>query len=110
VKLIRESKKSLEFSCETCPHYFTFDYGIPLKVNPPLGTRHDILEIKIGLHDGTIDVIASDYAPEPRPKGTGIARFDWLYKFSLDLVKEGWLTEEEMFQKISDNPRKILRL
>lgn len=110
VNLIREAKKSLEFTCETCPQYFTFSYAMPLLVNPPLGTTEDAIEVRNGLADGTIDCIASDYAPEPKPKRTGIARFNWLYEFSKDLVFEEILTEEQMFKKISENPKKILSL
>ena len=33
------------------------------KVNPPLRSREDMLELRGALKDGTIDVISTDHAP-----------------------------------------------
>ncbi len=89
VDLIRSAKKdSLKISCETCPHYFTFTKeDLNTLVNPLLGLKEDVAAIKEGLSDGTIDVIASDYAPLPRK--TGIAGFRSLLPLSYGLVLEG---------------------
>ena len=64
VELIRDAKQSgMKITCETCPHYFTYTKeDLDVKVNPPFATKQDIEEIKGGLADRTIDVIASDYA------------------------------------------------
>ena len=108
VDLIRDAKqRGIKITCETCPHYFTYTYqDLDVKVNPPLVSKEDILAIKEGLSDGTIDVIASDYAPEPRE--TGIAKFESFIPLSYELVQEGVLTEEQLKEKLYSNPKKII--
>ena len=76
-------------------------------MNPPLGTRQDIDAIKEGLGDGTIDAIASDYAPIPRI--TGIAGFRSFFPLSYGLVLEGILSEEQLREKVSSNPISIIK-
>ncbi len=70
VKLIREAKEEgVPVTCEVTPHHFALtdesliNYDTNFKINPPLRTEKDIAEIKKGLKDGTIDVIATDHAP-----------------------------------------------
>ncbi len=107
INLIRNFKKTHKITCETCPHYFTFTKGdLDAKVNPPLATREDIEAIKEGLADGTIDVIASDYAPLPRK--TGIAGFKSFIPLSYGLVLDGTLTEKQLKEKLYLNPKKII--
>lgn len=108
VKLIREAKKKgIDLSCETCPHYFTYSReDLDVKVNPPLGTNEDIIVIREGLADGTINVISSDYAPPPRK--TGIAGFRSLIPLSYGLVLEGVLTKSQLKEKLFLNPKKII--
>jgi len=70
VELVRYAKKcNLNIYTETCPQYFAFNNKLEnLKINPPYGDEQDNRAILGGLKDGTIDVIASDFAPTPRPK------------------------------------------
>jgi len=111
INIIRKyKKKSLKFTVETCPHYFTYTYGVEDKpVNPPLGTLRDIVAIKKALADGTIDIIASDYAPMPRPKGTGFASFSSFIPLCYGLVLGRVLTPRQLKMKIHDNPLKIIQ-
>jgi dihydroorotase len=108
VKLIREAKRSgIKITSETCPHYFTYTKNdLDTKVNPPLATKEDVLAIKEGLADGTIDVIASDYAPLPRK--TGIAGFRSFLPLSYGLVLEGVLSEKQLKEKLFLNPKRII--
>jgi dihydroorotase len=108
VTLIRQAKKKgLNITCETCPHYFTYTAGdLDVRVNPPLGTYNDVMAIKEGLFDGTIDVIASDYAPEPRE--TGIAGFRSFIPLSYGLILEGVLSKRQLKEKLSLNPKRII--
>jgi len=108
VNLIRDAKKDgLKVTCETCPHYFTYSrYNLETKVNPPLAEETDVMAIREGLKDKTIDVIASDYAPLPRV--TGIAGFRSFLPLSYGLVMKGVLTEEELKEKLHDNPKRII--
>lgn len=109
VDLIRSAKKEgLEITCETCPHYFTYSReDLNIKVNPPLRSKEDIFAIKEGLADGTIDVIASDYAPLPRK--TGISGFRSFLPLSYGLLLEGTLTKKQLKEKLFLNPRKIIK-
>ena len=108
VKLIEEAKKKgLKLTCETCPHYFTYSKeDLDTRVNPPLGTKQDVLAVKKGLAEGIIDVIASDYAPTPRK--TGIAGFQSFLPISYGLVLEGILTKKQLREKLFLNPKKII--
>lgn len=108
VKLIRDAKRNgLNLTCETCPHYFTYTKNnLTAKVNPPLATKQDIIAIKKGLADGTIDVIASDYAPPPRK--TGIADFKSFIPLTYGLVLEGTLSIKQLKEKLFVNPKKII--
>lgn len=109
VRVIREAKcDGLRISSETCPHYFTYTReDAAIKVNPPLGLKEDIVAIERGLADGTIDVIASDYAPLPRK--TGIAGFRSFLPLSYRLVWQGILTKKQFKEKLFLNPLKIIR-
>ena len=108
VALIRRAKKQgLKFTCETCPHYFTYTKDdLDAKVNPPLGLTQDVAVIKEGLADATIDVIASDYAPLPRK--SGIAGFRSFLPLSYGLVLEGVLSQSQLKEKLFFNPKKII--
>ncbi len=108
VGLIRKAKASgLRITCETCPHYFTFTkHDLEVKVNPPLGKIEDILAIRSGLADGIIDVIASDYAPEPRI--TGIAGFRSFLPLCYGLVLDNTLTLRQLKEKLFSNPKEII--
>lgn len=108
VELIRDAKQSgTPVTCETCPHYFTYTKEwLDTKVNPPLATLEDVLAVREGLADGTIDVIASDYAPLPRI--TGIAGFKSFIPLSHGLVLQGVLSEKQLKEKLFSNPKKII--
>jgi allantoinase len=58
-------------SVETCPHYLTFtseeifDGATQFKCAPPIRERENREQLWGGLHDGTIDMIATDHSPCP---------------------------------------------
>jgi dihydroorotase len=110
IELVRQAKKDgIPVTAETCPHYFLWtNETMRVPVNPPIGDKHDRYAVREGLADGTIDVIASDYAPEDRPKFTGIADWDNYVNHLLSLVFDGVLTMEQLHEKVHYNPRKIL--
>jgi len=124
--VIRDAKKrAAQVTCETAPHYFvlTVDdieknkFDSNFKVNPPLGETKDVEAVKQALKDGTIDCIATDHAPhsvaekelpfESAPFGfIGLElAFSLSYQY---LVKAGVLTLNQLVQKLSSNPAKIL--
>ncbi len=70
VELIRRAKADgLPITAEAAPHHFTLTdaclagYDTVFKVHPPLRTDVDVIAVKAGLADGTIDAIATDHAP-----------------------------------------------
>jgi dihydroorotase len=70
VQLIRRAKADgLLVTAEAAPHHFSLTdaclatYDTVFKVHPPLRTDADVLAVKQGLADGTIDAIATDHAP-----------------------------------------------
>jgi dihydroorotase len=123
VRIIREAKaRGVKVTCETAPHYFTLTddavrgYNTNAKMNPPLREAADVAAIKQGLKDGTIDVIATDHAPhhldekdlEFNEALNGIIGLETSLPLSLGLVREGVLTLQQLVEKMSCNPSKIL--
>ena len=124
VELIRQAKKrGVRVTCETCPHYFSLTdeacrgYNTNAKMNPPLRTAEDVLAIKEGLKDGTIDCIVTDHAPHhPDEKEcefgyakNGIVGLETSLGLGIKcLVKEGYLTMSQLIEKMSKNPSEVL--
>lgn len=72
VDLVRGAKaEGLLVTAEAAPHHFTLTdemltgFDPIYKVNPPLRELTDVVAVKRGLADGTIDAIATDHAPHP---------------------------------------------
>lgn len=125
VRIIREAKaRGVQVTCETAPHYFTLTddavrgYNTNAKMNPPLREADDVEAIKEGLKDGTIDCIATDHAPhhldekdvEFNEALNGIIGLETSLPLSLKLVDEGILSVNQLIEKMSCNPSKILEL
>jgi dihydroorotase len=111
VELIRQAKKDGIFVvAETCPHYFKWTRDtMRVPVNPPIGDKRDREAIREGLSDGTIDIISSDYAPEPRPKSTGIADWENHTGSCLQLVGDGVIKENQLISTIYKKPLEIIK-
>lgn len=125
VESIRTAKKrGVKVTCETCPHYFTLTedvvigYNTNAKVNPPLRTKEDVKAIKVGLKDGTIDIIASDHAPHAVHEkeiefdyaSFGMIGLETSLPLILNLVREGVLTLNDAIAKASINPARLFKL
>lgn len=123
VDLIRRAKlKGCLVTAETTPHYFTLteeavgDYNTSAKMNPPLRTFDDLLAIKDGLQDGTIDAIATDHAPHARSEkevefdlaANGIIGLETSVPLTLALVRADIITPAKMIELMSVNPCRIL--
>ncbi|OAH51565.1 dihydroorotase [Microbacterium oleivorans] len=72
VDLIRWAKKrGIQVTAEVTPHHLLLTedlvrgYDPRFKVNPPLRRDEDVLAVREGLADGTIDIVATDHAPHP---------------------------------------------
>jgi len=72
VDIIRWAKKrGVNVTAEVTPHHLLLtdelvrDYDARYKVNPPLRREEDVMAVREGLADGTIDIVATDHAPHP---------------------------------------------
>jgi dihydroorotase len=124
VSLIRQAKhKGMAVTCEVTPHHFsltdeavkTFDTST--KVNPPLRSKKDVLAIKEGLSDGTIDVIATDHAPHAliykqrtfNQAAFGMIGLETALPLSMRLIDEGVLNWSSLIDKLTYQPARILK-
>jgi dihydroorotase len=123
---VRKAKlEGLNVTCEVTPHHFALTeetvagFDTNTKMNPPLRTKDDIVALKQGLQDGTIDAIATDHAPhtidekevEYTTAPFGIVGLETALGLCLtELVEKKVLTLSQLIQKLSMNPRKLLSL
>ncbi len=70
--LLREARaRSVDITCETCPHYLTFaaegiaDGATALKCAPPIRSRENREQLWRAVLDGEISMIVSDHSPCP---------------------------------------------
>ncbi len=124
VEIISQAKKKgVKVTSETCPHYFSLTeeevlgFDTNFKMNPPLRTKDDMLAIRQGLCDGTIDAIASDHAPHTENEKEieferaefGVIGLQTELAVSItELVKTGLLDWLDLARKSCLNPAKIL--
>ncbi len=126
VELVREAKKrGVCCFAEVTPHHFTLTeedvrvFGTNARMNPPLRTSRDRDEIRRGLADGTIDMIATDHAPhaaweKEKPFAqapSGIIGLETSLSLGITmLVNEGILSMMELMNKMSRMPAKVYHL
>ena len=126
VELVRDAKKrGIKVTAEVTPHHFTLTdenvktFDTNFKMNPPLREQKDIDAVIKALQDGTIDCIASDHAPHAIEEKemeyvyapNGILGLETQLGITLtELLHSKILTIEQIIEKLSINPRKILRL
>lgn len=126
VELVRRAKeKGDNIHAEATPHHFTLTetavekYGAMAKMNPPLRTEEDRMEIIRGLTDGTIDIIATDHAPhaaEEKAKPitqapSGIIGLETALALGItELVDKGYLTMCQLLRLMSTNPAALYHL
>ena len=123
VNLIRMAKDmGLPITCDVAAHQLCFtendlvDFDSNFKVNPPFRTQEDVDALWEGLADGTIDVIVSDHNPQDEESKKlefdmaefGVIGLETVFASVNTCNKE--LSLEDIIEKITDNPRKILRL
>ncbi len=123
VALIRDAKaRGIKVTAETAPHYFSLTEKELLRgdadyrMNPPLRTKADVEEIITGLLDGTLDAVATDHAPHaPEEKADFVKAPNGSIGMETSLavgitylVKTGIMSFEQLVEKMSVNPAKIL--
>ncbi len=126
VELVRRAKeKGIAVTSEATPHHFSLtdeavkSYDANFKMNPPLRSADHVQAIIEGLKDGTIDAIATDHAPhsveekevEFAAAPFGIIGLETATGLIIEkLVKPGILSWNQVAEKLSRNPYKILGL
>lgn len=124
VELIREAKKKgLKVTCDVAVANIAMadkeleNFDTSKKIMPPLRESDDIAALIDGLKDGTIDAICSDHLPEDienKKKEFDLASFGAegletslaATYTTLKIV----LSKEEIIEKLSNGPRKLLGL
>jgi dihydroorotase len=108
-------------TAEACPHHLLFsvdDYarlGTLVQMNPSLKTRADCQQLWQALHDGRIQVVATDHAPhtreekaQPYPKSpSGLPAVENSLALMLDQAHHGRCTLEEIVRWMCDAPARV---
>lgn len=121
VALIKKAKKDgLQISCDVAAHHLVFteellnDFDSNYKIKPPLRGKADIKALLSGLKDGTIDAVSSQHRPhEPQFKDVEfeIAAYGIIaLQTVLPLLVKAGLDASQIVEKLSVNPRKLLKL
>ena len=129
-----ESVKVVEFAqgmgarvtAEVAPQHFSrtedllLTKGANAKMNPPLRLERDRLAVIEGLKSGVISVIATDHAPHHADEKnvedltqapSGMTGLETSLSLGLThLVEEGYLTLQELLEKMTINPAKLYGL
>jgi dihydroorotase len=123
VELVRWAKsQGINVSAEVTPHHLLLtddlveSYDPVYKVNPPLRTSQDVMALRSGLADGTIDIVATDHAPHPAEEKEcewSAASFGMLgletalSVVAKTMVNEGSMNWEDVARVMSINPARI---
>jgi dihydroorotase len=126
VDIIANAKKrGVKVTAEATPHHLLLteemakEIGPNAKVNPPLRLEEDVVAIREGLANGTIDIIVSDHAPHsPEEKNRdweeapfGIIGMETTLGLILTfLVRPGILTLSQAIEKMTIMPARIFGL
>ena len=120
IEAIRAAKADgVDITCETGPHYLTMNDTELMedgrfKMNPPIRSEADRLELIKGIKDGTVDMIATDHAPhsaEEKSRGLeksamGVVGLETAFAvLYTELVEKGVITLPELVRLMSENPR-----
>ncbi|MCB9185603.1 MAG: dihydroorotase [Flavobacteriales bacterium] len=124
VELIRQAKaKGLKVTSSVPAHHLLLtdesisEFDPNFKVSPPFRNQEHINALKEGLADGTIDAIISDHEPqEIEAKFSefgiaepGITALETAFSAAIESLSDK-LSLEQIIQKFTSNPRKILNL
>ncbi|MEH6791251.1 dihydroorotase [Parasphingorhabdus sp.] len=123
--LVRAAKREkLPITCGITPAHFLLsdiaisDFRTFARLSPPLRSEDDRLACIEAIKDGTIDVIASGHDPRgPEDKrlpyaeaAPGMAGAETLLALSLILVRDGSISIGRLFELLSTNPARILKV
>ncbi len=125
VEIIRSAKKrGVKVTAEVTPHHLLLtdveaeSYDPVFKVNPPLRTATDVMALREGLADGTIDIVATDHAPHPHEAkdcewsaaAFGMVGLETAFSICyLTMVESGLMTLATLIDRMSTRPASIAR-
>lgn len=126
LEIIRRAKaEGVNVTCEVTTHHLTLSddllqsFDTNYKMAPPLRTKDDVDALIEGLKDGTIDAIVSDHAPHTiqdkelefiyAPFGI-IGLETSLPVLITKLVNGGKISLQQLIEKFTDGPAKVLNL
>ena len=125
VVIIRWAKaRGIQVTAEVTPHHllltddYAKNYDPIFKVNPPLRLESDVLALRAGLADGTIDIVATDHAPhssESKDCEWSVASFGMVgLETALSIgiktmVETGAMTYADVADRLSIAPARIAR-
>ncbi len=126
VDIIRWAKRrGVQVTAEVTPHHLLLTdelargYDARFKVNPPLRRDDDVLAVREGLADGTIDIVATDHAPHPveakscewQAAANGMVGLESAVRVVQQaMVDTGMLTWADVARVMSRTPARIGRL
>ncbi|MCW8861461.1 MAG: dihydroorotase [Rhodospirillales bacterium] len=123
--VIRKGKeRGVQITCDTAPPYFALnemavgEYRTFAKLSPPLRAEPDRMAVVEGLKDGTIEVIASDHAPQDEDSkrlpfaqaAFGGVGLETLLPIALELYHNGHMSLIDVLAKMTCNPARLLGL
>ncbi len=125
VEIVRRAKeRGIKVTAEVTPHHLLLtdekaeSYDPVFKVNPPLRTNSDVIALREGLADGTIDIIATDHAPHPNEAkdcewsaaAFGMVGLETAFSIAyLTMVQSGLMTLADLANRMSSAPARIGR-
>jgi dihydroorotase len=125
VEIIRWAKaRGIQVTAEVTPHHllltddYAKNYDPIFKVNPPLRLESDVIALRAGLADGTIDIVATDHAPhssESKDCEWAVASFGMVgLETALSIViktmvESGSMSYEGVAERLSITPARIAR-
>lgn len=113
--VIDGKKENVKVTCEVTPHHLALNSDTDYRVNPPLREEEDRKFLIRALQEGYVDAIGTDHAPhskEDKEKGAcGISGLETAFPVCYTaLVKEGYITLNELSKVMSKNPAEILNV
>ena len=123
IELVRQAKaEGLAITCDTAPPYYmlndvaVMEYDTRFRLSPPLREESDRQAVLEGIADGTIDVIASDHAPQDRdsklmPFGVaavGASGLETLLPMLVSLYHQGKISLMRAIEMASTTPALLL--
>jgi dihydroorotase len=123
VDLVRAAKKrGLQVSCDVAGYQpllddsLISDFDTNFKVNPPLREKVDADAMIKGLKDGTVDILCSGHLPQDdESKNLEFDHADFgiinTQTFASQLASlSKWVEMEDLIQKVTVHPRKLLKM